>query len=196
MPKIVDHEQRRQHIAEATWQVILKHGIEGATVRQIAKEANLTLGSLRHYFASQEELLIYAMKLVKERATHRVAAIVELDLPPAEKVMRILLELVPTNEQTVAEMQVWLAFTVYARHKITLFDALHDGIYTGIKQLILYMDKSQLLRSGLDLEIESEKLYAIVDGIALHAFLDPHRLTSERIVSVLQSYLASIMVDG
>lgn len=41
MPKIVDHEKRRKRIAKAMWKVILKKGMEGATVRNIAQEAGL-----------------------------------------------------------------------------------------------------------------------------------------------------------
>ncbi len=39
--------------------------MEGATVN-IAQEAGLSLGALRHYFTTQDELLGYAMILVKE----------------------------------------------------------------------------------------------------------------------------------
>ncbi len=67
MPKIIDHEKRRKQIAEATWRTILERGMEGATVRNIAQEAGLSLGALRHYFTTQDELLGYAMTLVKEK---------------------------------------------------------------------------------------------------------------------------------
>ena len=33
MPKIVDHEQRRQRLAEAVWALTLAHGLEGVTLR-------------------------------------------------------------------------------------------------------------------------------------------------------------------
>lgn len=43
MPKQIDHEKRRKQIAEATWRVILERGMEGASARNIAKEAGLSL---------------------------------------------------------------------------------------------------------------------------------------------------------
>lgn len=88
--------------------------MEGATVRNIAKEAGLSLGALRHYFSTQDDLLIYAMELVKERARARIDAIAMQELPPKEKVVRILLQLLPTTDETMAEMKVWFAFTAYA----------------------------------------------------------------------------------
>lgn len=195
MPKIVDHEKRRKQIAEATWRVILKQGMEGATVRNIAKEAGVSLGALRHYFSTQDELLVYAMKLVKEKATARVNEIAMCDLPPKEKILKILLEIVPVNDETMAEMEVWFAFTFHTRHKEDLFDAQHDGIFIGIRNLIDYLDQHNLLRKDINKAIQTETLYALVDGIALHAMLESQRVNKERIVSVLTHYLNSICID-
>lgn len=195
MPKLIDHEKRRKQIAEATWRVILERGMEGATVRNIAKEAGLSLGALRHYFSTQDELLIYAMKLVKEKATARINEIAMQDLPPKEKILKIMLEIVPTNDETMAEMEVWFAFTAYARHREDIFDAQHDGIFIGMQKLIDYLDQFNLLRKNLDKEIETEKLYALIDGLALHTMLEPHRVNKDQIVRVLVHHLNSICVD-
>jgi len=192
MPKIVDHEKRRKQIAEATWRVILEHGMEGATVRNIAKEAGLSLGALRHYFSTQDELLVYAMKLVKEQATARIDKIARMDLPPKEKVLSILLEIVPANEETRAEMEVWFAFIAHTRHKKDVFDVKHDGVFFGIQRLVNLVNQLGFLRKELDLDIETERLYALVDGIALHALLEPNRVDKERVTKVLEQHLDSI----
>lgn len=195
MPKLIDHEERRKQIAEATWDVILEQGMEGATVRNIAKKAGLSLGALRHYFSTQEELLVYTMKLVKEKATARINKISIQDLHPKEKVLKIILELVPINDETMAEMKVWFAFTAYFRHKKNIFDAQHDGIFIAVQKLVDYLDQMNLLKKNLDIEIEIEKLYALIDGLALHAMLEPHRVNKERIVRVLVHHLNSICVN-
>ncbi|WP_350253970.1 TetR/AcrR family transcriptional regulator [Bacillus halotolerans] len=195
MPKQIDHEKRRKHIAEATWRVILERGMEGASVRNIAKEAGLSLGALRHYFSTQDELLVFAMKLVKEKVTDRINEIAAHDLPPKEKVLHILLEIVPTNAETIREMEVWFAFTAYARHKDNMFDEGHDEIYKAIRNLIDYLDQLHLLQKHADKEIEGERLYALIDGLALHAMFDPRRVNKERIKRVIMQHLQSICVD-
>ncbi|RJS61225.1 TetR/AcrR family transcriptional regulator [Bacillus sp. PK3_68] len=195
MPKLVDHDKRKKHIAEATWRVILEQGMEGATVRNIAKEAGLSLGALRHYFSTQNELLIYAMELVKEQAEARINQIVVEDLPPKEMMLKILIELVPITKETMAEMEVWFAFIAYNRHKEADFNVLHDGIFNGISRMIHYLRESKLLKEGLDVSIETEKLYALVDGLALHAMLDPNRTSRERLINVLKSHIDSICKD-
>jgi AcrR family transcriptional regulator len=194
MPKIVDHEIRKKQIAEASWRVILEMGMEGATVRNIAKEAGLSLGALRHYFSTQEELLDYAMNLVIERATERINKIIIQELPPKEKILKIMLELVPTNIESMSEMEVWFVFTAQARHKKGYFDAYQDGIYEGLKKLLDYLEYENLLREQLDKSLEVERLYALIDGIAIHALLDPERLNKDRIQRLFVYHLNSICV--
>ncbi len=194
MPKIVDHEKRRKQIAEATWRVILNEGIEGATVRNIAKEANISLGALRHYFSTQDELLVYAMNLVKEQATERIKKIVVQDTPPKEIILKVLLELLPVNEETRVEMEVWFAFIGHVRNKQGMLKLHEDGVYEGIKVLVENMVEFGLLKDGLDKEMETERLYSLIDGLALHAILEPGRLNKEKITRVLTYHLESIWV--
>lgn len=196
MPKIVDHEKRKKDIAEATWRVISEQGMEGATVRNIAKEAGLSLGALQHYFSSQAGLLSYAMKLVIERVTHRINAITARNLPPKEMVVEILLQMIPTEQETMLEIQVWYEFVMYARNKPELCSVQDDGVLSGLMLLLEKLDENHLLKTDLDLGIEIEKLYAIVDGLALHAVLEPDRLDKERIVSILKNHVDYLFVDS
>jgi len=195
MPKIVDHDLRKRQIAEASWRVILEQGMEGATVRNIAKEAGLSLGALRHYFSTQDELLEFAMNLVIKRVTERINKIALNELPPKEKILQILLEIIPTDSEKMAEMEVWFAFVAYARHKKDAFDAKHDGIYDGLRNLIHYLDQAKLLKKNLNTELEVERLYSLVDGTAMHALLDPTRLDKDRIHKLLVYHLNSICIN-
>jgi AcrR family transcriptional regulator len=192
MPKQIDHESRRKQIAEATWRVILDKGMTGASVRNIAEEAGVSLGALRHYFTTQDELLVYAMRMVKEQATVRIEKIAMSNLSPKEKVLHILLEMVPTNKETMAEMEVWFAFSFHARHKQELFSELKFEILNAVKTLIQLMDRVDLLKKNLDLEFECERLYALVDGLALHAMLEKERLHEDQIKRVLMMHIDSI----
>ncbi|MBW4082272.1 TetR/AcrR family transcriptional regulator [Paenibacillus sp. S150] len=192
MPKIVDHSERKSHIAEATWRVIMNQGMKGATVRKIAQEAGVSLGALRHYFSSQHELLAFAMNLVKERVNARIAAILGLGLPPKEKVTRVLLELIPVDDTTMAEMEVWFAFVFHLKYADEEYAELNDEIYPGIRRLVDYLDRQGVLRQDLDKDNEAERLYALVDGLALHAMLEPERLDKQRIICVLTGHMNAI----
>ena len=46
MPKEVDHNERREELLEAVWRVIARDGMEGTTIRGIAKESGWSTGVL------------------------------------------------------------------------------------------------------------------------------------------------------
>ena len=190
MPKIVDHEKRKQQIAQATWNVILKKGMEGATVRAIAAEAGVSLGSLRHYFSSQEELLLYAMSLVEERVSKRIESILQSGGSPGQISTRILLELIPYDEESKTEMAVWFHFVMANIHQKPQKD---DGVLEGVQRIMMGLYQNGSLKEKIDLDLETEHLYALVDGLALHAMLYPKRLTKEKIKQLIVNHMNTLL---
>ncbi|MGO8957818.1 MAG: TetR family transcriptional regulator [Streptosporangiaceae bacterium] len=53
MPKQVDHQQRRWHIGEAVLRLIATRGLEAARLRNVAAEAEVSMGTVQHYFTSR-----------------------------------------------------------------------------------------------------------------------------------------------
>jgi len=98
MPKVVDRDQRRLELARAAWRVIRRDGVERASVREVAREAGLSTGSLRHYFGTQAELLIFAMRNVMEQVERRVAAVQRPNDPLAAAKL-VLAELLPLDDE-------------------------------------------------------------------------------------------------
>ena len=74
MPKIVDHDERRAHIARAVTNLILRDGIDGATMREIAAEAGYAHGAIARYFPSKQSLITAAFMQVFEESENRVIA--------------------------------------------------------------------------------------------------------------------------
>jgi AcrR family transcriptional regulator len=184
MPKLVDHAQRREELAAALWRVVVREGIESASVRRVAAEAGWSTGSLRHYFASQSDLIAFAMELVVQRVRARLAA------QPARRDRRavaaaLLHEVLPLDAERRAEMQVWLAFTTRALVEPglrELRDRAHDGMRTLCRHVVD-------LLGAPEPEREAERLHALVDGLALHAVLAPAVTTPARQVDLLAAHL-------
>ncbi|MCM3227278.1 TetR/AcrR family transcriptional regulator [Terribacillus saccharophilus] len=189
MPKKIDHEARKQDIAKATWKVIMDGGMEAASVRNIAKEANLSLGALRHYFTTQEELLHYAMELVKARCEARIMQVIQQVLQPKQLVTRVLLELIPIDKETMAEMQVWFMFTLHFKYKQGDTFRQTDGIRETVQRLLIFLSESGNMKEGKDLLKETEKLYALIDGLAFHRFIDPENFSGEYAAEILIEYV-------
>src|SRR5262245_48366390 len=60
MPKIVDHDARRQEIAEAVTRVVARDGVAGVTMKAVASETGWSTGAVTHYFAYKDHLLAVA----------------------------------------------------------------------------------------------------------------------------------------
>lgn len=194
MPKIVDHELQKEKVAEAAWRVIRKNGMEQASVRNIAEEAGLSVGSMRHYFSSQSELYMYSMKLVSERVNLRIKNIAftgELltDIPV------LVQQILPLNEETIPEMEVWFAFVVKSMSDPSLAvlrKQVDDDMRQMFVMIIQALTDQNFALPDLDYDVEIERFYALIDGLAIHAVLRPEVLTKEKIESAVNRHLQSI----
>jgi AcrR family transcriptional regulator len=76
VPKQVDHAQRRRHIGEAVLRLIATRGLEAASLRNVAAEAGVSMGTVQHYFTSKQEMLDFAQRYNYERATVRIPQLI------------------------------------------------------------------------------------------------------------------------
>jgi len=192
VPRVVDVEERRRELGEAVWRVVRRDGLAEASVRTVAREAGLSTGSLRHYFSTQTDLLVFAMRLVVGRVQERVAA---APRPPdvREAAVAVLGELLPLDAERRAENEVWLAFTARALVQPELrelreeaYTALWDGCLQWVRRLLPADAAAE------DVELEAHRLFALVDGLAVHAAVNPRHATPERLVEVLRRHLDGV----
>ncbi|MEK3853691.1 TetR/AcrR family transcriptional regulator [Cytobacillus sp. FSL H8-0458] len=194
MPKKVDHEKQKHLLAKAAWRVIKKEGIEGASVRKIAEEAGLSPGSLRHYFSNQSELLAYSMNLVSERVKTRIQNAPFTD-DHFENMILVLGELLPLDVERRLEMEVWIAFNIKALvdpNLAELSSRVYGEMKEGIRKVIEGLKLMGISRSDLNVGEEAERLYALIDGLALHAVMKPDLFTESKMKGILRTHLLSL----
>jgi AcrR family transcriptional regulator len=184
----VDPERRRADVVEAVWRVVRREGLSAASVRNVAQEAGLSMGSLRHYFASQSELLSFTLRAVIERIEARIAALPP-EPDPRRRAESVLLELLPLDAERAAENEVWLAFTARAQVDPEL-RAVHDQGYDvlrgGCRRLVEGLAGEV---KGLDVELETDRLHALLDGLAVHIAMRPDALTPDRAKLIVARHL-------
>ncbi|MGW6279212.1 TetR/AcrR family transcriptional regulator [Kribbella sp. NPDC055071] len=198
MPKIVDHETRREEIAEALWRVVRRDGIRAASVRTIAAEAGWSAGAVRYYFPDQDGLLSFAMDLVSSRVQQRVEAL-GTNGSALTIALRYLEQVLPLDAERRAEFDVWLAFMAQAQAESGA-DTLHrhvDKVHNDLRQLcgtlLGALGAAGALKDGLDLALEVERLHALIDGLALHAAIQPDHTTPTRIRQLLRHHIESLL---
>ncbi|UQZ36426.1 TetR family transcriptional regulator [Paenibacillus sp. PK3_47] len=195
MPKLVNHEERRRQLAEAAWRIIRREGMEGVSVRSVAQEAGMSLGSLRHYFDTQSELLAFSMKMVSDQVNARMEAL-EFTDHPVEDIERFIGELMPLDDERHTEAEVWLAFSVKAvtvPELQKLQEEVHSALYEGFTKAIYYLAARGMLKEGVDQRAEAMKLHALVDGLVLHHTTRPEQVSREDIAGLVSSHVRSLL---
>jgi TetR/AcrR family transcriptional repressor of bet genes len=107
VPKVVDHAQRRDEIAQAACQVVAAYGFEQATVARIARAAGYTTGMLAHYYESKQEIILAALRLMLLRIEQRLTR--ERQSGEAN-LLEVLSEALAIDAQRFAECAFWMAF--------------------------------------------------------------------------------------
>ncbi|MEU4190563.1 TetR family transcriptional regulator C-terminal domain-containing protein [Kribbella sp. NPDC026611] len=198
MPKIVDHAARREEIAEALWRVVRRDGIRAASVRTIAAEAGWSAGAVRYYFPDQDGLLGFAMDLVTRRVSARIDALEPKGTATAI-VLRYLEEVLPLDAERRAEFDIWMAFMAQAQAETGAaslrehVDTVHNDLRTLCERLLLSLAEEGLLKAGLDVRREAERLHALLDGLALHATIQPERTTPARLRQLMRAHVETLM---
>ena len=107
MPKIVDHDERRDQIALVACRVVAENGFDQATIVRIAREAGYTTGMVAHYFDTKQDIIIAALRLILRRIEERLTK--PSGDAPAD-LLTVLSEALPIDEQRFIECAFWTAF--------------------------------------------------------------------------------------
>lgn len=192
MPKVVDPVQRRRELADAVLRVIRRDGLEHASVRNVAREAGLSMGSLRHYFTTQSELVAFAFRTVIDRIESRLAALPP-EPDPRRRAERALVELLPLDAERRSENEVWLAFTARAAVDPTLRalrDAGYDALRAGCRTIVRELSAAGL--APADVTAEAVRLHALLDGLAVHAAMRPDLHTARSLRAAIARHLDAL----
>lgn len=64
---LTKYESKKNSIFNALLKCVYTHGVSGVTMRQIAQEANVNLGTLHYYFRSKESLYVEFVRVLFDR---------------------------------------------------------------------------------------------------------------------------------
>lgn len=203
MPKKVDHEARRLEISEALWRIASTRGLDGVSLRDVAAEADISLGRLQHYFRTKDEMLLFALRhinaLADRRIRERVSA-VAADLggePPPRTVLReCLAGMLPLDEKSRVGTLVGAAYFARAVHD----DRLRAEAQEGIPKLAEFlagllreaMERGEVV-AGRDADDEAMRLISLVDGLTAYTLLGVQG--AERALGLLDGYLEGLFVE-
>lgn len=170
-------------------------------MRAVAREAGLSMGSVRYFFSTHEELLRFAVLEVVDQARRRIDAGMQSRMSAVEggrplvAVTALLEEVLPLDDERLTEARVWAAFTAppltdpkmaaMQRHADDAVKRLCQSALAGLTEL-------GLLHPARDFKIETERLHALLDGMTIRLLLAPRRPPG-RTRSVLLTHLNDLL---
>jgi AcrR family transcriptional regulator len=198
MPKVVNHDARREEVAEATWRVIAAHGVDGATLREIAREAGFTTGVIHHYFRDRDELMAFAYELIAEQNADKLRDLLRT-LPAGMPRVRASVEALVPRElksgRVASLLGFWSSAVVNDRHR-----ALNLASYGRFRALVREQVEEAIgvgdLPRHLDPDDTADQLIALGEGLFVRAALDPERYSSERRAHLISTSLAMFAADS
>lgn len=168
-------EARRTEVARATLRAIATHGIEGTSLRSIAREGGFTTGTLAYYFRNKQEVLLFAGRTVLRGLVARIDAALSVHAP-LRSLEEALLKELPTTEATRLGWQIWLAFTAKVPSD-TDFRQEHEERYAELRTLVRSALDTAARAGDLaretDLATEVDHILILLDGLGLQALLEP-----------------------
>lgn len=194
MPVTVDHDVRRQEVAEAVWRVLADTGFAGLSLRAVAREMGATTGLLTHYFRSKRELVGHALEVVHERTVPRMAEAETPDRGVAGLRVRLRAVLVDDDEATVLS-KVWVGFwdLALADDELGRAEAArYERWRSRLRPLVEEAIEAGELAAGRDRETVVDVLTAFTHGLVVQALFDPDRFPAERQYAVLDELLAAL----
>ncbi|GAA3951605.1 TetR/AcrR family transcriptional regulator [Gordonia caeni] len=196
MPRRIDVDQRREELAAAVWNVVRERGVGALSVRTVAAEAGLAVGSLRHVFPTRSELVVFSAELMIRRATARIDAVPRTgDLE--RDALALVSQVLPLAPDSRAELEVNLALIAEAPavpELIPVRDRATRELADFCRSIAAVLLAESAGRGGpeIDADRAGRRLHALVDGLSLHLLADPAGADPEWALEILRDELAGL----
>ncbi len=145
-----ERHARGQAILDAASRVFAKHGLEGATIEMVAREAEVAVGTIYLYFASRDDLYL---NLIAERGEQLRARYVEI----FSRHLDPLAELKTTAS----------AYLDYLRESREIFLTQHSVVYAQLHKRLKRASEQRNFQRVMDL---SHEIFALWEGTVRNAF--------------------------
>ncbi|GLS40303.1 TetR family transcriptional regulator [Mesorhizobium tianshanense] len=195
MPKVVDHDLRREQLAASACEAIAEWGLDKVKLVKVARSAGFTTGALTHYFPDKASLLLaaqrFAMKSMSVRIVQRLAT-------NPKDYFSALCEALPIHPAAARESLVWYYFWMRSLSDPMIREAQaaeHAAWLEQVKTCIAGLSRRSAYLSQQEMEDEAEELIAFINGIAIRAVLEPKAWPARRQITSLKRYLTRAGLD-
>jgi TetR/AcrR family transcriptional repressor of bet genes len=187
LPRIIDHQDRRQQVIQIARRLSLVSGLEGMTVRAIAKETGFSTAIVSYYFKDKSELAVLVFKDALEISEARFMAVMDEGGSLSDCVKTLL----PVDDEMRDVWRTWIAFW-----GLTVSDAMFRAVQVEKTEVLISRLSHLLEKAGhenqTDLDSVARRMFAAILGISVQAVHDPARWDQSRQFEIIDNEMKAI----
>ncbi|MDJ0695577.1 TetR/AcrR family transcriptional regulator [Mastigocoleus sp. MO_188.B34] len=191
----MSYEDRRIEVAKAAWRVIVREGLDRASMRAIAQELGSSTGVVTHYFRDKEELTLFALELVFASVLENIESCAK-GKKGIERLEQIIFSALPLKVSDRDDWKVWSAFLGYSTGREHLIKE-HQKRYQFLQEILCKelakLQTAKMIRADLDLTLEANALIALVDGIGTGVVINPKQFSPEQQEYLVRRHINTLM---
>ena len=191
-------QHRLRQLTDVLLGITATRGLDQVSVREVAGAAGVSIGTVQHYFATKDEMLVFAFRQVVERTRARVARI-DAGTGPRRALGAALRELLPLDQTRLAECRVYLAFAARAATSPALAAVQAEtlsAIHAELQQVLTAATAAHPMGAVPDTTQQARLLLAVVDGLMFDAVSAPGTLTPADLEAALDACLDRLLPAG
>ncbi|GAB3680259.1 TetR/AcrR family transcriptional regulator [Saccharopolyspora tripterygii] len=198
MPARIDPQERRQQVVEAAFRLVVADGWQSVSLRKVADESGLNIGSVRHYFAGHQDLLAAAAeeagaRMGRRLAEHPVEHLRGVRGDAALDAAQAMVEAVMPVDDARREEAIMVVELITASRTMPVFRAMAERMGE---------DLAAVLREALDAlgvpeaDLAAAQLSAVIGGLTIDSVTPHGGLSVDRIRTVLRAQLRMVLVTA
>lgn len=197
MPRQVDHQQRREHIGDAVLHLIATRGLEAASLRNVAAEAGVSMGTVQHYFSTKQDMIAFALRYNYERSTRRIpklAAEAPGPLATRDALRIVLIDLLCLDGESREGARLGAAILAGAMYDDQIAETArtaYHGVFGFLTRQLAAADAKGELAPGTDPTQAALYLHAVVEGLRWPTLLGV--TTPDQAIAVLDDHLDRLL---
>ena len=197
MPKIVDHDSRRQAYVDAMWRVVSREGAGGISVRSVAAEAGVSPSNIVHYLPSRGEMLGEAVSRLVADASARAAELEDADLD-LDSASDLVMVAIPHTRTRRRQSEVWLLLLAEQETNPDarrILSGLQGRVAEAVRRSMDRFAAAGLMAPTRDRDREAVRLHALIDGLSIQTLVSSTDMSPTRIRETVRIHLADLAND-
>lgn len=183
--------QRKDALIESALALISEQGVAGATVRAIAKRADVTQGLIRHYFSTKEELISAAYERHMNQMTELTAAPAAQDgISATSRLVTFITAGLTSPVMDTRSVTLWASFISSIRTDAAMRQ-MHQQTYYDFRNRLEILIRDALLESAphtppcpKDLRHMAIACNAVIDGLWMEGGALPETFDTDELAQI------------